>query len=60
MHEINYACFASFSMLRWPKERVWKHIVGHTIAIVIILLQKEMRVGTCGDRQTHEFCVFTR
>ena len=28
--------------------------------VIIILLQKETRVATCGDTQAHTLCVFTR
>ena len=28
--------------------------------VIIILLQKETRVATCGDMQAHAFSVFTR
>ena len=27
---------------------------------IIIVLQKEMGVATCGDTQAHAFCIFTR
>ena len=32
---------------------------GHKF-VIIILLQKETRVATCGDTQAHASCVFTR
>ena len=53
---------ASFGMLRLATERIWKHVDdGNGFKFVIImLLQKETRVATCGDMQAHAFCAFTR
>ena len=51
---------ASFGMLRLATER--KHVDdgnGRKF-VIIILLQKETHVATCGDTQTHAFCIFTR
>ena len=53
---------ASFGMLRLATERIWKHVddgIGRKF-VIIILLQKETCVATCGDTQAHAFCIFTR
>ena len=54
--------YASFGMLRLATGRIWKHVDdgnGRKF-VIIILLQKETRVATCGDKQTDAFCIFTR
>ena len=52
---------ASFGMLRLATERIWKHVddCNGRKFVIIILLQKETCVATCGDTQACTFCVFT-